>query len=132
VFASQGGYSEGAIGYVSGDPGGFGDLDGPNADDLNESWAVRAGLRGPLFNNLTGWINGAWTHVEENDVGTSGDEYDWWAIVAGAAWEPVPGLTMGPEGAFQSFDLTDPNGDERNGWGDYDVWGVMWRVQRSF
>jgi hypothetical protein len=128
AFNSQGGYSEGAIAYISNDPGGIGDFDGPDGDDTNESWAVRAGLTGPLFANLRGWIEGGYTHVDEQGT----DEYDWWAIVAGASWSPVSGLSMGPEFAYHSFDLTDANGDERNGWSDYDVWGVMWRVQRSF
>ncbi|MGH6925737.1 MAG: porin [Propylenella sp.] len=133
VFSSQGGYSEGAIAYVSGDPGKFGDFDGPTGDDQNESWAVRAGLKGPLMNNITGWIEGGFTHVVE-DPGNN-DEYDWWAIIAGAAWEPVPGLTMGPEVAFHSYDITNVNGNGANPVDirtDYDVWGFMWRVQRSF
>jgi hypothetical protein len=33
---------------------------------------------------------------------------------------------MGPEFAFNSLDADDDSGE------DYDVWGAMWRVQRSF
>jgi len=132
VFRSQGGYSEGAISYISNDPGKFGDLNGPNPDNQNESWAFRAGLAGPLMNNVSGWIEGGWTHVLEDG---NNDEYDWWAIVAGASWSPVPGLYMGPEVAYNSYDITNVDGNGINPADirtDYDVWGAMWRVQRSF
>ncbi len=133
TFSSQGGYSEGAISYISADPGGIGDLDQGPADDLNESWAVRAGLAGPLGANWRAWVEGAFVHAEEDD---GFDEYDFWAFAVGASWSPVSGLIMGPEFAYNSYDFSCPPGgcgggaaDNRN---DYDIWGVMWRVQRSF
>jgi Porin subfamily len=137
TFNSQGGYSEGMIGYVSGDPGGLGDIDtvvagGADAGE-NTSWAVRAGITGPLISpNLNVWLNGTFIHAEED---TGSDEYDFWAIVAGAAYALAPGLTIGPEFAFHSLDMTDTAAgadgiDEARG--DYDVWGVMWRINRSF
>ena len=139
---AQGGFSQGAIAYITTDPGGLGDLDGDPADDLNEAWAVRAGITGPLFNpNLKVWLDGSFVHVEEDD---GADEYDEWAVVAGAAWSPVPGLAMGPEFAYKSLDMDDSVADGDGGpplvcavlggceAQDYDVWGVMWRIQRSF
>ena len=137
AFNAQGGYSEGMIGYISGDPGGLGDIDtvvagGADAGQ-NESWAVRAGINGPLLSpNLNVRLNGNYIHVEED---TGSDEYDFWAIIAGAAYTLAPGLTIGPEFAYRTLDVTDAAGgtdaaDEARG--DYDVWGVMWRIQRSF
>jgi hypothetical protein len=126
---AQGGYSEGAIAYITTDPGTLGDFDGPDGSDTNEAWSVRAGIEGPLMNpNLTVWLDGSYTHVEEAD---NADEYDAWAIKAGARWSPVAGLGIGPEFAYQTLDMDDGGGvnDERD---DYDVWGVMWRIQRSF
>jgi hypothetical protein len=128
---AQGGYSEGALAYITTDPGGIGDLDLGDADELNEAWMVRGGITGPLLSpNLTVWLDGSFTHVEEGSGGDSDDEYDFWAVKAGGAWEPVPGLYMGPEVAYNSLDADDVGDDDTKD--DYDVWGVMWRVQRSF
>jgi len=43
----------------------------------------------------------------------------------------VPGLSFGPEVAWNSYDIS---GDDFGGRDtqDYDIWGVMWRVQRNF
>jgi len=133
TFNSQGGYAQGALAYISNDPGGLGDLDNGDANDQNTSWAARAGISGAIFQNVTVWAGGAFTHAEED--GANGSEYDWWGFYVGGAWEPAPGLKMGPEFAWNSYDFSDPNGfspgapriDD-----DYDVWGLMWRVQRNF
>jgi hypothetical protein len=141
---SQGGYSEGAIAYVTDDPGSLGDFDGPEGSDTNTAWAVRAGLIGPLFNpNLSVWLDGSFTHVEEDGSGgpaggppvggPDADEYDQWAVKLGARWEPVLGLGMGPEFAFVSLDMDDvanPGTVEEQP--DFDVWSLMWRIQRNF
>jgi hypothetical protein len=121
-FDSQGGYSEGAISYISADMGGIGDFNGPDGDDTNTSWAVRAGITGPLFANFSAWVDGNFVHAEEDD---NGDEYDWWAVIGGVKYTAAPGLEMGPEFAYNDMDGDDA--DE-----DYQVWAVQWRVQRSF
>jgi hypothetical protein len=46
-------------------------------------------------------------------------------VLVGGAWTPTPGLSMGPTFGWNSFD-----GDDANE--DYDIWGVMWRIQRNF
>ena len=38
--------------------------------------------------------------------GRRSDEYDFWGFVVGGAWEPAPGLTMGPEFGYNSLDWT--------------------------
>ncbi|HEX9905284.1 MAG TPA: porin, partial [Propylenella sp.] len=134
-FDSQGGYAEGAVAYVTDDPGALGDLDGDFPDDLNKAWSVRAGIIGPFINpNLSVWLDGSFTHVEEDGGGTpDADEYDQWAFKIGARWEPVPGLGMGPEFAYQSLDMDDvanPGTVEEQP--SFDVWGLMWRIQRNF
>ncbi len=132
VFSSQGGYSEGAVKYVSSDIGNWGDIDGPTGDNQNEAWGIRAGLKGPLMANWTGWIGGSYYDYEEEN---NADNYQFWSILAGASWEPVSGLIMGPEVAYNSYDFTNVNGNGLNPndvRADYDLWSVMWRVQRSF
>jgi hypothetical protein len=135
TFNSQAGYADGMVKYVSGDPGGVGDIDdvtaaGPDAD-TNTSWAVRAGLKGPLFNpDLTVWLNGTFISGEED---SSSDEYDFWAVVLGASYNLAPGLTIGPEFAYHNLEWDDsgaPDGTDEIA--DYDVWGAMWRIQRDF
>lgn len=122
-IAGQGGYSEGAIAYISSDLGAIGDFNGPSGDDKNTSWSVRGGVSGPLFSpKVKVWADGSFIHAEEDD---NGDDYDFWAAAVGGAWTPTPGLSMGPEFAYNSFD-----GDDAGE--DYDVWGVMWRIQRNF
>jgi hypothetical protein len=127
---SQGGYSEGAIGYVTEDPGRLGDFDGPTGDDQNTAWEVRAGIIGPLFNpNLTVWLDGSFVSVEGDD----GDEYESWAVKTGARWEPVPGLGMGPEFVYVNLDANEVANPGFNlEQDDYEVWGAMWRIQRNF
>jgi hypothetical protein len=132
-FDSQGGYSEGMISYISADPGGIGDFDNPDADDTNSSWSVRAGITGPLFNpNLAVWVDGAYVHAEESDGGAADGEYDFWAVIAGAKYTLAPGLQLGPEFAYNSYDVDDDGGHSPVREDDYDIWGVMWRIQRSF
>jgi hypothetical protein len=122
-IVGQGGYSEGAVAYISADPGAIGDFNGPSGDDTNTAWGARGGVSGPLFSpNIKVWADGAFYHYEEDD---NGDEYDFWAAGVGGAWTPVPGLSLGPEFAWNSHD-----GDDANE--DYDIWGVMWRIQRNF
>jgi hypothetical protein len=123
-LSAQGGISEGALGYITTDPFGIGDIN--DDDDLNEAWMVRAGITGPfLMPNVSVWADGSFTHVEEADV----DEYDFWAFKVGGQWEPAPGLIMGPEFAYNAVDADgDDGGDEF----EEDVWGVMWRIQRDF
>jgi hypothetical protein len=125
--SAQGGYSEGAIGYLTNDPGGIGDIDNTGGGELNEAWMVRGGITGPVFTNVTVWADASYTHVEDS----SNDEYDFFAAVAGGYWEPVPGLQMGPEVAYNNieFDGFVPGiGNDE----EVDAWGVMWRIQRSF
>jgi hypothetical protein len=120
---AQGGFSEGAVAYITTDPGRIGDFNGNDGDDTNEAWSVRAGITGPLINpNLTVWLDGSYTEAEEDD---NGDDYEFWTIKTGARWSPVAGLGIGPEFAYNNFD-----GDDAGE--DFDVWGVMWRVQRDF
>jgi hypothetical protein len=132
-FSSQGGYSEGRLSYISSDIGNMGDFDGPTGQQTNTSWSARAGITGPLFApNLTGWLGGSYIHAEENG---NNDNYDFWAVLAGAKYEPVPGLYFGPEVAYNSYDFTNVNGNGANPndlRADFDLWSVMWRVQRDF
>jgi hypothetical protein len=121
-LVGQGGYSEGAVAYVSADPGRIGDFNGPTGDQQNEAWGGRGGIGGTLMEKLTARVEGSFYHYEEDD---NGDDYDFWALLAGASYEAAPGLTMGPTFGYNNFD-----GDDANE--DYDIWGVMWRIQRSF
>jgi hypothetical protein len=137
---AMGGYSEGAIGYITSDPGALGDFDCNLAGglacgvDQNEAWAAKAGITGPIGPTVTAWFDGSFTHVEEAD---GGDEYDHWGVAAGAYWSPISGLNIGPEFAYSNLDFTDvavTDGlDESTIFGrDYDVWSVVWRIQRDF
>jgi hypothetical protein len=125
---AQGGYSEGMEGYVWSGLNGLGDIDNAGGDAANEIWGVRGGVSGPLFNpNLKVWADGAYYHEEEDD-GT--DEAEFIAAGVGAAYTLAPGLTVGPEFAWNSWDVDDiPAIDEVD---DYDVWSAMWRIQRNF
>ena len=123
TFDAQGGYSEGAISYLTFDPGGVGDFEGPTGDDTNSAWMIRGGFTGPAGNNLTAWIDGSYTHAETQTAANV--EYDFWAVQVGGAWEPAPGLTLGPEFAYTDLDF-DAGGTDQS------VFGLMWRVERSF
>jgi hypothetical protein len=130
MLEGQGGYSQGAIAYITDDPGQLGDISGLTGEDQTEAWAVRAGIIGPIFGpNLTAWVDGSYTDAEADD----GDNYTAWAFKTGARWQPAPGLGMGPEFAYQTLDMNDvgnPGAVEELP--DYEVWGLMWRVQRNF
>ncbi len=134
--SAMGGYSEGAIGYITNDfyGGGLGDFDGPTGRQQNEAWAVRGGATGPIFTNVNLWVGASYTHVEEADCCVAGDEYDRWGVIVGAAWNPVNGLTMGPEFGYTNLDVTDRTGQDETARGfiDRDVWSLMWRIQRDF
>lgn len=120
----QAGYSEGKIGYVTSDPGGIGDVN--DDGDLNKAWNVRAGLVADLTSKLKAGIDGSYTHVEEND---EWDEYEFWTVAGTLYYTPVSGLLFGAEVAYNNIDYNsefDPDDF------DDDVWGVMFRVQRTF
>jgi len=124
---AQAGYADGALGYITNDPGGAGDfstdpLDGDN--DTNTAWNVRAGLRAEFSPTLSAYLDGSYTDVDGENVAP---DYDFWAATATLVWEPVDGLIMGPEIAYQSeIDVDDVEG------GEYDLWSVMFRIQRDF
>jgi hypothetical protein len=149
VLNSWAGWSEGAIGYVTSNPlsrGYFlgiqsGDFVGPTGDDSQSvAFVGRAGLTGQLAPNLTFHIDGSYSEIETEPVLnffapklTVDLDYEFWAVVANIVWEPVPGLTMGPEVGWNHLELEDPAGTETFFDGDeFDVVGGMWRVQRAF
>jgi hypothetical protein len=116
------GYAEGRLGYVTLDPGGAGDFDGPEGSDTNAAFSIRGGLSADISPTLAAYVDGSWTTVDTN----SGIlDYDYWAIAADLQWTPVSGLMMGPEIAYSSLEFDD--GD-----GDVEEWGVMFRIQRDF
>jgi hypothetical protein len=121
-IATQVTYGDGTLGYVTTDPGGIGDIEGPSGSDTNQAWGVRSGVTMDLSSTVSSWLDGSFTHVENH---SGSDEYDFWAIVSGAAWSPVDNLTMGPEVAFNRIDGDDAGEDGS-------IWGVMWRVERDF
>jgi hypothetical protein len=151
-----GGYTEGALQYVTTDPcficaqysassgitvgGAAVDINGLRGGDWfvspsnpTTAWSVRGGISGPLGNpNLTVWLNGSYTDTSVDLFGYNFLEIKSWAAVAGAAYQLAPGLKSGPEVAYQHTEgdsdigLLGPDGIE------YDIWGVMWRTQMTF
>jgi hypothetical protein len=140
TLEGQGAWSEGAIAYVTSCPTGFaggvcsdGDLDG-GTDGLAEAWSVRAGLTASISPTLTAHVDGSYTEYENVNGGHFvAADFESWAVAANLVWEPAPGLTMGPEVAFQSIDFGTPGTFANfSSVPDTDVWGVMWRVNRDF
>jgi len=126
-FVAQGNYADGAEGYVWSGLGGFGDFDGPSGDNTNVAWGARGGVAGPIFTNVKVWGDAAFVHEEaDND-----DEGDFWAAGVGGAWTPVPGLSMGPEFAWNRWDPDATIARDRT-LDEYDVFSIMWRTQRNF
>ncbi len=122
-FSTQATYADGAIGYVTTDPGGIGDIEGPNGNDTNQAWGIRAGLTAQFTSQVLSWLDGSFTRVENH---SGSYNYDLWSIVGGASWtDPKQVLTVGPEFAYEHLDGDDPG---KNG----SVWGAMLRVQGSF
>jgi hypothetical protein len=117
------GYADGAIDYITNDPGGVGDFDGPSGEDTNQAWAIRGGIGIEFTPTLSSYIDASYTAVDD-DAGD--DDYDFWAVAANLIWSPVPGLIMGPEVAYSSIDFDDGDDDEA------DVWSAMFRIQRDF
>jgi hypothetical protein len=122
---AQAGYADGALGYITSDPGGAGDwdLDDDGDGETNEAWMVRAGLRAEFTPTLSAYLDGSYTDVDS--VADAGD-YQFWAVAATLVWEPVSGLIMGPEVAYNDLDFDEDTGD------DVDLWKVMFRIQRDF
>jgi opacity protein-like surface antigen len=120
--SAQAAYAEGAIAYATTDPGGLGDFNGPTGEDTNQAWSLRAGVTRALTSTVSAWIDGSFTHAETGD---GADEYDFWALVAGAAWAPTDNLWMGPEFGYNRIEGDDPGEDG-------EIWGAMWRVASDF
>jgi hypothetical protein len=80
----------------------------------------RGGFYVPVTSTIAGWLDGSFTHAE-----SSTDEYDYWALVAGASWTPAEGLLMGPEFGYNNIDGDDAGEDG-------ELWGLMWRIEREF
>jgi opacity protein-like surface antigen len=145
-FSAQGGYADGALGYITTDPGGVGDLsadfDGTDDDDddvdTNTAWNIRAGVSAEFTPTLTGQVDASYTDVDGDDDDDDDDDddfgYTFWGAKATLIWSPVSGLIMGPEIAYNNIDFgddDDDDDDDDDGDSD-DVWGVMWRIQRDF
>jgi len=131
---AQAGYADGALGYITSDPGGAGDFDTDDDGDAetNQAWMVRAGLRAEFTPTLSAYLDGSYTDVDSE---IDGFDYTFWGATATLVWEPVDGLIMGPEIAYNSLDGDgdDDGGDEDDEDGDdLDFWKVMFRIQRDF
>lgn len=122
TFSTQFGYADGAIAYLTNDPGGVGDFSGPDGDDTNQAWMARGGFLVPFTETVSGWFDGSFTHAEDD---VNDDEYDFWAFVVGAAWAPNDRLSMGPEFGYNNLDGDDAGEDG-------ELWGVMWRFESGF
>jgi hypothetical protein len=134
------GYADGALNYVTNDPGGVGDFSGPDGSDTNKAWAVRGGLTASFSPTMVAQIDASYTDVEENNDGAFANDvdesYNTWAVVADLVWKPVDGLIMGPEIAYREINFnggeSDEELEEEAGDEDLSQWGVMWRIQRDF
>jgi hypothetical protein len=148
-FNAQATYGEGALGYVTTDPFGFGDyFEGKNFDDddddeseivTNHAWSIRAGVSVGLTDTLTAYVDGSFTHAELGDkddfIDDDDDDYDYtlWGIAADLVWNPVSGLTIGPEIGYKKIELGDAfDDDDDDDDLEDDVWGLTWRIQRDF
>jgi hypothetical protein len=121
------GYADGALGYITNDPGGVGDFTGPSGDDTNQAWAVRGGIGIKFTPTLSSSIDASYTSVDEDDIAAFDEDYNFSAIAANLVWSPAPGLIMGPEVAYNRYDA-----DGAAAGVDFDAWGVMFRIQRDF
>jgi hypothetical protein len=161
-FNAQATYGEGALGYVTTDPAGFGDyFEGKDFDDddddtfveTNSAWSIRAGFSLGFTETLTAYVDGSFTHIEagdtdelfddDDDDDDDGYDYSLWGIAADLVWNPVSGLTIGPEigykkiefgDAFDDFGECADDDDDDDDCADFedDVFGIMWRIQRDF
>jgi len=155
-FGAQGGYSEGRIGYITTDPGEFGDFvdligDGGGGGDDDEdgevdpnvAWMGRAGVRASFTERWDASVSGSYTHVEtdiggdDEDDGDGADaEYDFWAVGGNIRFKPIDGLYMGPEVVYNriEFDNAGDGGDEDEDDVDEfdDAIAFHFRINRSF
>jgi hypothetical protein len=132
---AQAGFADGALAYITSDPGGAGDWspDASGEPDTNEAWMVRAGLRAEFTPTLSAYLDASFTDVDsEADV----LDYNFWGVAATLVWEPVDGLIMGPEVAYNNIDFDDDDDDDLIDDDDdddgNDIWKVMFRIQRDF
>ncbi len=111
--AAMGGYSEGAIGYITGDPGGLRRLRRPDGRPEEQAWAVKAGIKGPIFNNVNVWARrllhsrgrGRWCVTTLRLLG----------LRRRRGVEPGLRSPMGPEFDYSSLDMTDRGRQRRSG-----------------
>jgi hypothetical protein len=95
---------------------------------------VRAGLRAEFTPTLSAYLDASFTDVDsEADV----LDYNFWGVAATLVWEPVDGLIMGPEVAYNNIDFDDDDDDDDLIDDDddddgNDIWKVMFRIQRDF
>jgi len=143
-LAFQATYGDGALGYVTGDPGGVGDFMGPRGDDTNTAWGIRAGLTLGFSPTVASYIDFSYTSVDaqESVVYLGGNraaaidaDYDFMAVAANVVWTPVKGLSMGPEVEWREAPQYGGDNNRNNGFRpleEDDVWGAMFRIQRNF
>ena len=139
-FNSQVSYSEGAVGYVSGDPisrgyfGGreSGDFIGPDADEtLTTAWSARAGISGDFTETWGFLIDGSYTEIDTDSdringrrrvvggegarenvgVEIDGLDYDMWGVVGTITYTPVAGLLFGWEVGYNRLDIDEQDGE---------------------
>jgi hypothetical protein len=139
---AQAGYADGALAYITTDPGGAGDwdIDADGDGETNEAWMVRAGLRAEFTPTLSAYLDGSYTDVDSE---VDAFDYQFWGATATLVWEPVNGLIMGPEIAYNDLDFDEDDEDDDDDDDDIfddddddddgnDIWKVMFRIQRDF
>ena len=117
-FSTEVGYADGALAYITTDPGGIGDFSGPSGTDTNQAWMARAGLTAPFGDKISTWFDASFTHAEDH---ADANHYNFWAFVVGAAWKPNDNLSIGPEFGYNQIDASPGENGK--------LWGVMWRVE---
>ncbi len=130
TFSMQADYAEGLVRYVTtgNDALLFDAVENVAGTgiSLTEAWAAKAGLGADITSTISASLDGAYADIDHNGM-AAGIDYDTWIVAGTVHWKPVSGLTISGELAYE-----DVNYDAGAGVDDFDVWGAMMRINRSF
>ncbi|MCT8267669.1 porin [Afifella sp. JA880] len=127
----QANYTQGAVSYIT---AGVNSLilentlsdvtiDEDGSLELTKAWNVRGGISADFATQWTASLNASYTDIDYEALG----DLDFYGITGNVAWTPVSGFLMGVEVAYNNVDWEFADEDSPD-----DIWGVMFRAQRTF
>ena len=125
TFSRRPAYADGALAYITTDPGGVGDFAGPGAADTNQAWTARGPCRASFGIHRRGQRLVRRLLSPMLRTTAIDDDYNFWPSLSARPGSRMTQLPMGPEFAYNNLNGDDPAEDG-------DLWVSCGACEASF